>query len=84
MFPALWMSATRLTSINFGGHGLASKGEVEFADPRGVVELDFHFPKVTFRHPGEYRFQLLAKGNLLMERRMLVHSGPADAPIDRE
>lgn len=51
---------------------LEGTGDVEFEDPRAVVEMDFHFPGVTFPKPGEYRFQLFAGRELLMERRLVA------------
>ena len=45
---------------------------VEFDDPLQVVELHFVFPNAHFPHPGEYRFQFLADGQLLRERKFFV------------
>ena len=44
----------------------------EFQDPREVVELDYHFSGVVFAAPGEYRLQLFAAGEFLLERRRAV------------
>jgi hypothetical protein len=52
------------------------EGEVEFPDPRAVVELDFHLQNVTFPREGEYRFQLFAGNEFLMERRLVVVQVP--------
>jgi hypothetical protein len=46
--------------------------EVEFADPRMVVDIYFLLCNLTFVEPGEYRFQLFASNEFLMERRVLV------------
>jgi hypothetical protein len=46
--------------------------DVDFPDPLQVVELQFAFPNVQFPRPGEYRFQLLADGHLLRERKFFV------------
>ena len=46
--------------------------DVEFADPLQVVELHFVFPHAYFPRPGEYRFQALANGHLLRERKFFV------------
>lgn len=48
------------------------KSQVQFDDPRMVVEMDFHFANVVFPKPAEYRFQLIGAGALLMERRLVV------------
>jgi len=53
-----------------------AEGEVEFSDPRAVVELDFMMTGVTFPTPGEYRFQFFACGERIMERRILVNQLP--------
>lgn len=50
--------------------------EVVFPDPRTVVELTYHLGGARFESAGEYRFQLYAGTELLMERRVLVQ-GPA-------
>jgi hypothetical protein len=46
--------------------------EVEFSDPLQVVELQFIFPNARFPRAGEYRVQLLALGQVLLERKFLV------------
>lgn len=48
------------------------EAEVEFPDPRAIVSMSFHMSGVTFPGPGEYRFQLYAGGEFLMERRLVV------------
>lgn len=45
---------------------------IHFADPRQICEMHSVFQNLVFRAPGEYRFQLLCEGELLMERRLLV------------
>jgi hypothetical protein len=45
---------------------------VEFDDPLQVVELQFVFPNAQFPRAGEYRFQFLADGHLLRERKFFV------------
>ncbi|MEX2171642.1 MAG: hypothetical protein WD851_20150 [Pirellulales bacterium] len=47
--------------------------EVEFPDPRGVVELDFMAGGLSFPSPGEYRVQVWANNDCLIERRLLVN-----------
>jgi hypothetical protein len=46
--------------------------EMEFSDPRVVMEAYFLLANTTFDEPGEYRFQLFACSEFLMERRILV------------
>jgi hypothetical protein len=46
--------------------------EVEFEDPRTVADIAFLIADATFPQPGEYRFQLFAAGEFLMERRIVV------------
>lgn len=49
---------------------LVQEGEVEFTDPRQVVELTFEAAGLKFPEPGEYRLKLLANREFLMERRI--------------
>lgn len=49
-----------------------AEGELTFEDPRSVAELAFHLSDITFREPGEYRFQLFCGDVLLLERRILI------------
>lgn len=53
--------------------------EVRFDDPRTVVELAFTLTNVTFPVPEETRVQLLADGELLLERRLRVVGVRSDA-----
>jgi hypothetical protein len=48
------------------------EGTIEFRDPRMVAELNFVLNNITFQQAGEYRLQLLANDELLMERRLFV------------
>jgi hypothetical protein len=50
--------------------------EVDFADPRQVVEFDFYFTGVVFPLPGEYRVQLFAADEPLLERRIVLIQTP--------
>ncbi len=43
---------------------------INFADPRVVGEIDFARSHVAFPAPGEYRLQLFANHEFLMERRL--------------
>lgn len=47
-------------------------GTIDFADPRMIFGMMFHAENLLFKEPGEYRFQLFAHEELLMERRVLV------------
>ena len=55
-----------------------AEGEVEFTDPRIMVEMDFHFGGITLPHPGEFRIQLVASGEFLLERRIVVQQLPGE------
>ena len=46
--------------------------EFEFNDPRMIAELVFTVQGVAFPKPGEYRFQLFAGGDFVIERRILL------------
>ncbi|TKJ34432.1 MAG: hypothetical protein CEE38_17965 [Planctomycetes bacterium B3_Pla] len=46
------------------------EGTVRFDDVKRIVTLAVNLQGVVFPHPGEYRFQLLAGGALLGERRI--------------
>ncbi|MEX0701303.1 MAG: hypothetical protein WD069_04340 [Planctomycetales bacterium] len=56
-------------------------GEIPMDDPRTVREVVFPIPPIQFLAAGEYRFQLFADTEFLMERRIIV-VGPA--PLIRE
>ena len=49
----------------------------EFQDPLSVVETVFQILNLVFPVPGEYRVQLFAADEPLMERRLLVLQPPA-------
>jgi hypothetical protein len=46
--------------------------EVEWTDPRMIVEMIFVVQGIAFPAPGEYRFQLFSNSVPLMERRIVV------------
>ena len=46
--------------------------EVDFEDPRMVLELATNIGNIEFPQPGEYRLQLFAGDEPLMERRLVV------------
>jgi hypothetical protein len=54
--------------------------EVELKDPRAVGELTFQIDNLTFPSPGEYRLQLFAGAEFLMERRVIVNQLPPLQP----
>lgn len=47
--------------------------DIRFDEPREVVELLFNEGPIAFPRPGDYRLQLWAAGELLMERRIEAH-----------
>lgn len=47
-------------------------GPANFEDPRAVLEIDLEIKGVVFPKPGEYRFQLFAGEDLLLERRIVA------------
>ncbi len=47
------------------------EGTVKFKDVKQIVTLAMDLHGIVFPHPGEYRFQLFACGNLLGERRII-------------
>jgi hypothetical protein len=49
-----------------------AEGEIDFTDPQMVVEIDMILRGLVFPKAGEYRFQLLGAGEMLMERRLVV------------
>jgi len=55
-----------------------AEAEVEFGDPRMAVEMDFHFGGITLPHAGEFRIQLIASGEFLLERRIIVQQLPGE------
>ena len=52
------------------------KGSVEFEDVRQVVTLAVNLQGIIFPEPGEYRFQLVANGTTLGERRIYCKQSP--------
>jgi ribonuclease PH len=46
--------------------------DVEWTDPRMIAEIAFVVQGAAFPAPGEYRFQLFAGSESLMERRILI------------
>jgi hypothetical protein len=52
---------------------------VEVAGPLATLELTFTLARIAFPAPGDYRFQLLAGDQVLMERRLDVVQVPGAA-----
>jgi hypothetical protein len=50
---------------------------VDFSDPRSVAEMDFMTGNVTFPDAGEYRVQVFAAGQFVIERRLSVNRSEA-------
>jgi hypothetical protein len=48
--------------------------ELEFPDPRTLVEIDVAAGSVTFPEPGEYRIQVFAGGQFISERGLVINS----------
>lgn len=46
--------------------------EVHFPDPQTIAEISFQANHITFPVPGEYRFQLFANDQFIIERRISV------------
>ncbi|QDT35083.1 DUF6941 family protein [Thalassoglobus polymorphus] len=46
--------------------------EADFVDPRMILEINFHATNLQFVHSGEYRLQLSANEEFLVERRIIV------------
>lgn len=53
-------------------------GDIEFSDPRAVLEMGFEITNLEFRQPGEYRCQVFANNEFLIERRLLVQQIPTE------
>ena len=67
------LKLVRIDNDNMTDEPIAeARGEVDFVDPRMVVELDLKLRGIVFPSAGEYRFQIIGNGELLMERRLVV------------
>jgi hypothetical protein len=53
---------------------------VEFEDPTSILELQINTSEVVFPASGEYRLQLFADGELIIERRIVVMPAIKDTP----
>lgn len=61
---------------------LEAEQTVHFDDPRAIHEAVLGFNGIVFPEPGEYRFQLLAGTEPLMERRVLLLNAATEEPDD--
>lgn len=48
------------------------ENELEFPDRRATIVMTAHMRGIAFPEPGEYRLQLLGRGEFMIERRLLV------------
>ena len=53
-------------------------GQIVFSDPRMVADLDLRAGPIVFVAPGEYRLQLFARGEHVIERRIVVIGAEAE------
>jgi Family of unknown function (DUF6941) len=70
----------KLQAVDVDGENeplFVNTAEAEFPDPRVIVEMDIHLRDLKFPAPGEYRFQLFANDQFLLERRLMVVQLPA-------
>lgn len=58
--------------------------EIDIPDPRAIGEFDAHAMGISFPSPGEYRVQLFACNEMIIERRILVHQIPEVQDEHRE
>ena len=58
--------------------------ELPFDDPRAIMELAFFIQNAVFPVPGEYRLQLRANDEYVMERRLILIQLPAPSPPKEE
>lgn len=59
-----------------------AEAEVEFSDPRVMAELVFGPERISLPAEGEYRFQLFAGPELVIERRIVLRAFREDAEND--
>ena len=63
----------RLTDVDEDKEPLfETEAEVEFPDPRTVLEMEVVMRGVVFPEAGEYRLQILGRHGHLLERRIVV------------
>lgn len=47
--------------------------EIEFPDRRAIITMNVQVEEIAFPSPGEYHIQLFGYGELILERRIVVH-----------
>ena len=71
--PAEFETKVRIVDVDDSHAPIAERiQKVQSPDPRGVLQGFFRFDDLVFRVQGEYRVQLWACDELLLERRLLV------------
>ena len=55
----------------------SSQSEVTFEDPRAILQVSALLGQLRFPEPGEYRIQLFANEEFLIERRIFVRLKPS-------
>jgi hypothetical protein len=58
--------------------------DIEFPDPRMIAEIGFVAANIQFPEPGEYRLQLFAANEFVIERRILVSMAPTQPSIPEQ
>ena len=48
------------------------EGQFDFPDPRAIINMNVQMRSISFPTAGEYRLQLFARGEFLLERRLIV------------
>ena len=66
-----------LRCVNHSTHAvlLSTRGEISFANPNAVIDVNFHLTNVKFPEPGTYSFEFLCEGELVFDRLFLVLQG---------
>ncbi|MFA5422569.1 MAG: hypothetical protein WC374_01765 [Phycisphaerae bacterium] len=74
-------TTVRLVDVSNNEKAVFEKtGTVDFKDVKHVLSLAVSLQGVVFEHPGEYRFQILADGQLLGERMILCRQVTVNPP----
>lgn len=47
-------------------------GDLTFKSPKQVIEADFNFRPIVFPEPGQYSFEFLCDGEMVLHRRFIV------------
>ncbi len=71
--PAKMNVQVRIVDVNESRPAVAQTQElIESSDPRQTLQGVYRFDAVSFPEFGEYRVQLLADGELMLERRLVL------------